>query len=43
MPIIKDKYGAKGDKKFVSSLAQLLPKPARQALVHKKAKKRTLR
>ena len=39
----RSKYGDKGDKKFVSNLAQLLPKPARQALQHKKAKKRSLR
>ena len=39
----RSKYGDKGDKKFVSNLAQLLPKPARQALIHKKTNKRSLR
>tara|TARA_R110001599_G_scaffold341774_1_gene563042 strand:- start:42 stop:944 length:903 start_codon:yes stop_codon:yes gene_type:complete len=38
----KSKYGEKGDKKFVSNLAQLLPSPARIPLTLSEKKKRTL-
>ena len=38
----KSKYGDKGDKKFVSNLAQLLPSPARIPLKLSEKKKRTL-
>jgi len=37
------KYGAKGDKRFVSNLAQLLPSPLRVPLQHKKSNQRSLR
>ena len=39
----KSKYGDKGDKKFVSNLAQLLPSPARAVLKEKKSSKNSLR
>ena len=39
----KSKYGDKGDKRFVSNLAQLLPSPMRTPLQNKKGKKRSLR
>jgi len=39
----RSKYGDKGDKKYVSSLAQLLPKPARQILEFEKSGSRSLR
>ena len=39
----KSKYGNKGDKQFVSTLAQLLPAPARAALKEKKSSKTSLR
>ena len=39
----ESKYGKKGDKKYVSNLAQLLPSPARIPLQQKKKEKRSLR
>jgi len=39
----KSKYGDKGDKNFVSNLAQLLPSPMRGALQNKSGTKRSLR
>ena len=39
----KSKYGDKGDKSFVSNLAQLLPSPMRATLENKSGKKRTMR
>jgi len=39
----RSKYGDKGDKKFVSNLAQLLPKPVRKVMEHKKSGARSLR
>ena len=39
----RSKYGDKGDKKFVSNFAQLLPSPARKVLQYEKSGARSLR